>query len=37
LNGFYLLRIHLDTFSIDYVSKEFDFILKERAFLWISI
>ena len=37
LNGFYLLRIHLDTFGINYIPKEFDFILKEGAFLRVSI
>jgi hypothetical protein len=37
LNGFYLLGIHPDTFGINYIPKEFNFILKEGVFLRVSI
>jgi hypothetical protein len=37
LNGFYSLGIYLDTFGINYIPKEFDFILKEGAFLRVGI
>jgi hypothetical protein len=32
-----MLRIYLDSFGIDYIPKEFDFILKEGALLQVGI